>query len=147
MNNMRMDSNSNFPTINGRPIGIFLLTIVQSLIGAIHIFFGLWLLSIQRITPFPGSTSIPADFVYSVYTVIFGSLNPFFAFGLWLRKTFAWIGTFGVLLFVTIADTLIVFNLPSIPGIPKFAAGFEIIYSILILVYLSQRHVRDRYKI
>jgi hypothetical protein len=38
-------------------------------------------------------------------------------------------------------------NLPSIPGIPRFAAVAEIIYSLVVLLYLSQTHVRNKYKI
>jgi hypothetical protein len=43
---------------------------------------------------------------------------------------------------VTVADALTPINLPSIPGIPKFAAVAEISYSVIVLLYLVQPHVR-----
>jgi len=37
-------------------------------------------------------------------------------------------------------------GLPSVPGIPMFAGFGEIPYSIIIVVYLLQSHVRTDYK-
>jgi hypothetical protein len=50
-------------------------------------------------------------------------------------------------MFVIAVDALTLLNLPSIPGIPKAAAVPEIIYSLLVLLYLSQTHVRIKYDI
>jgi hypothetical protein len=36
-------------------------------------------------------------------------------------------------------------NLPSIPGIPKFAAATEIAYSLLLILYLLLPHVRKKF--
>jgi hypothetical protein len=107
------------------------LVLVQSFIGTIHVFFGLGLLSISN-----------TDYIYSAYTAIFGLLTLFFAFGIWIQKNFGWIGTFATLMFVTVADALTLFILPSIPGIPKFAAVAEISYSVIVLLYLVQPHLR-----
>jgi len=115
------------PTIAGRCIGIVLLVFLQSLIGVIHFFFGLWLLSISMM-----------DNIYSLYTIFFGLATLLFAFGLWIGKDWGWFGTVSTLMFVLIADALKLLNLPSIPGIPKFAAVAEIIYSLIVLLYLSK---------
>jgi len=46
---------------------------------------------------------------------------------------------------VIVADSLTVLNLPSIPGIPKFPAIAEIAYSLLIVFYLLQDNIREKY--
>jgi len=115
------------PTIAGRRIGVVILVSVQSFIGVIHFFFGLWLLSISMM-----------DYIYSVYTFFFGFVTLLFAFGLWIRKGWGWFGTVLTLMFVVIADALTLLNLPSIPGIPKFAAAVEIVYSVIVLLHLSR---------
>jgi uncharacterized membrane protein (DUF2068 family) len=137
-----MNSAKNFPTIRGRTIGIFALTAVQFLIGSIHVFFGLWLISATAtFASFMQTTQI-----YNVYTLTFGVLVILFTYGIWIGKSWGWIGTVATSLFVTVVDALTLLNLPSIPGIPKFAAGTEIGYSVLILLYLSQKHVRTKFK-
>ena len=83
--------------------------------------------------------------IYDVYTLIFGVLVLVFAVLIWQGKKAGWVGTIAVSLFVIVADSLTVLNLPSIPGIPKSAAFTEIGYSILVVFYLSQRHVRSIY--
>ncbi len=117
----------------GREIGIVILVLIQSLIGIIHVLFGFWLLSLSNI-----------NYIYSLYTAVFGLLSLFFALGLWNRRSFGWIGTFATLLFVTIADMLTILDLPSIPGIPKVAGAAEIAYSVIVLFYLVQPHVRAK---
>ena len=84
--------------------------------------------------------------IYSVYTLAFGLLTLSFTYGLWLGKNWGWNGTVAVSTFVLVADTLALLNLPSIPGIPKLAAAAEIIYSLMVLIYLSQTYVRANYK-
>ena len=42
-------------------------------------------------------------------------------------------------------DSLTLLDLPSIPGIPKFAGFTEIIYSVLIVGYLLQTILRRKY--
>ena len=72
-------------------------------------------------------------------------LTLFFTFPLWMRKNWGFLGTIGVSTFVVVADSLAVLNLPSVPGVPKFAAGPEIIYSLLVILYLSQSSIRHKY--
>ena len=129
----------------GRSLGIIILTAAQLLVGVIHVFFGLWLLIAGSLAD--SAISAQSLLVYSVYTLVFGLLTLFFTVGIWLSTNWGWIGTFAVSLFVIVADALTLVNLPSIPGIPPSAAGVEIIYSLLVLLYLSQTHVRIKYKI
>ena len=77
------------------------------------------------------------DYIYSLYTISFGFLALLFAFGLWIGKDWGWFGTVLILTFVLVADALTLLDLPSISGIPKFAAPVEIIYSVIALLYLS----------
>jgi uncharacterized membrane protein (DUF2068 family) len=85
--------------------------------------------------------------VYSIYTIAFSMLTILFAIPLWMQKRWGWIGTVAVALFVIIADSLTLLDLPSIPGIPKFAGFGEITYSVGLALYLLQSHIRAKYKI
>jgi hypothetical protein len=132
-------------TYRGRSLGIVTLTVVQLLIGVIHVFSGLWLLTAGSLADFILSAQSPL--IYSIYTFIFGLLTLVFAIGIWLGSSWGWIGTVAVSVFVVVADTLTLLNLPSIPDISRLAAAAEIMYSLIILLYLSQTHVRIKYKI
>ena len=129
-------------TFKDRYLGIVVLVIVQFIVGLIHIFFGLIMLS--------GNFSIPSlsitTTIYSLYTFVYGLLTFIFAYLFWLGKRSGWIGTIIVSLFVIIADALTVLSLLSVLGIPKIAALGEIPFSILIIVYLLQNHIRSKYK-
>ena len=125
-------------TYKGRTLGILTLTVAQLLIGTIHVLFGLLLLAAEV-------SIMQTTIIYDVYTLIFGVLVSVFAVLIWQGKKAGWVGTIAVSLFVIVADSLTVLNLPSIPGIPKSAAFTEIGYSILVVFYLSQRHVRSIY--
>jgi hypothetical protein len=132
----------------GRSLGIIFLIGAQVLVGLIHVVFGSWLLGGARLGPSTGifgSSSSPD--IYSVYTIVFGFLALLFAALLWLQKRAGWIGTFAILAFVIVADLLTLLNLPSIPGIPKFAGYGEITYSIIIILYLLKTSVRVKYAI
>ena len=129
-----------FPTYKGRILGIVVLTVAQFLIGSIHVFFGVWLLSATS------DISAQSPLIYSIYTLVFGLLALICAYGIWRGKSWGWHGTVAVSLFVIAADALTLLNLPSIPGIPKPAAIAEIAYSLAVLLYLSQKHVRAKYK-
>lgn len=136
------------PTYRGKNIGIVALVAAQLLVGFIHAVFGMRILSSSHVENFAdvvGFSSGPD--VYGVYTTAFGFLTLLFAAGLWLQKQWSWVGTAAVAVFVIAADSLTILNLPSIPGIPKFAGFGEITYSILVLVYLGQWHVRAKYRI
>jgi hypothetical protein len=137
-------SNTQYPTYKGRSIGIVALTLAQSLIGAIHVFSGLWLLTASSSADFVVSAESPL--IYSVYTLIFGLLTLVFASGIWLERNWGRIGTIAVSIFVVVADALTLLSLPSIPGIPQSAAAAEIAYSLIVVLYLSQPRVRRKYK-
>ena len=136
------------PTFKGRNFGILLLVGAQTLVGFIHVVFGLWLLSSPKSPPLTSpNASIGGLDIYSTYTLIFGLLAIGLAAMLWLQKSWGWIGTISIFLFVIIVDSLTLLNLPSIPGIPKFAGFGEISYSVLTSLYLIQKHVRKAYRI
>jgi hypothetical protein len=108
------------------------------LIGSIHLLIGLTLLAAEILNS-------QVSIAYDVYTVACGSLVLVFTMYVWQGKKVGWIGTYMVLLFVIASDTLTVLGLPSIPGIPSFAAPTEIGYSIIVIVYLSLPHVRRKF--
>ena len=116
-----------------------MLTASQIFIGAIHVFFGLLLLAFENLS------FIQATIAYDVYTIVFGVLTVVFAVFIWQGKKAGWVGTIAVSLFVIVADSLTLLDLPSIPGIPKFAGFREITYSVLIIVYLCTSQVRKKY--
>ena len=124
-------------TYKGRSLGILVLVAAQLFIGAIHALFGVLLFSF-------GSDVLPATYAYDVYTLVFGLLVCVFAWFIWQGKRAGWIGTVVVSVFVTVADALVVLRLPSIPGIPLFAAPTEIVYSLLVIGYLFTGKVRKK---
>jgi hypothetical protein len=126
-------------TYKGRNFGIVVLTVAQLFIGVIHAFFGLLLLAFENLS------FIQATAAYDVYTFVFGLLALVFALFIWRGKKSGWIGTVAVSLFVILADSLTLLDLPSIPVIPKLPAYPEIGYSVLILVYLGSQSVRKKY--
>jgi hypothetical protein len=126
-------------TFKGRNLGIAILFVSQLIIGTIHSFFGLLLLANENLS------FLPTTAVYDVYTFVFGLFALVFAVLIWQRKKAGWIGTVAISLFVIIADSLTLLNLPSIPGIPKFAGFTEITYSILIVSYLLQTKIKRIY--
>lgn len=126
-------------------MGIVVLAVAQFTIGVIHVFSGFLLLFASPSTTFILSAQLPE--IYSIYTLAFGLLTLIFTYGIWLGRSWGWNGTVAVSIFVIVADALALLNLPSIPGIPKLAAAAEIIYSLMVLLYLSQTHVRAKYKI
>ncbi|MGD0451406.1 MAG: hypothetical protein ABSA79_10190 [Candidatus Bathyarchaeia archaeon] len=127
-------------TINGRSIGIAILTAEQLFIGVIHFLVGLLLLV-------SSSAILSSALTYDVYTAVFGFLVSVFAWFIWRGKKAGWVGTVAVLVFVIVVDTLRVLNLPSIPGIPNFAPPTEITWSILVMIYMSTKNVRKKFGI
>jgi len=128
-----------FPTYKGRSIGIIILTIAQLLIGGIHVFFGALLLTFEDLN------FIQATVTYDVYTIVFGILAAVFALFIWNDKKTGRVGTIAVLVFVSVADTLTLLDLPSIPGMPKAPALAEIAYSLIIILYLSKKSIRKKF--
>ncbi len=94
--------------------------------------------------PVLGNELFASD-VYSVYTVLFSLFTLSFAYALWLKKRVGWVGTVAVAVFVIVADSLTLLDLPSVPGIPKFAGFGEITYSLVVLLYLLQGGVRAEF--
>ena len=130
--------------VKGRFLGIFILVIIQSLIGFIHIFFGVFLLVGSYV---PVASFSAAPLIYNSYTLVYGLLTVFFIYLFWKGKQSGWIGTAAISIFVTAVDILAIFDLFNVLGIPKTAGLGEIPYSLIILFYLSQNHVRSKYNI
>lgn len=128
-------------TVKGRSLGIAALTAAQILIGAIHIISGLLLLGSEI------AMGTQVSIVYDVYTLVFGVLTLILAGLIWQLKKSGWAGTIAVSLFVIVADTLTVLNLPSIPGIPRLAGAFEIAYSLFVIFYLLLPEVRKKFRV
>jgi hypothetical protein len=122
------------PSFHGRNIGIVILVAMQVLVGVVHVVFGFWLL-------------VASPDIYSVYTTVYSLLTLLFAVGLWRGRSWGWMGTVAVSLFVIVADALTLLNLPSIPGIPKFAGFGEISYSVVVVAYLMQTKLRIKFGI
>ena len=131
-------------TFKGRYIGLLFLIIIQGFVGFIHIIFGFAL--ILDLYSFPFSIELT---VYSVYTLVYGSLSVVFAYLLWMNNRLGWIGTFVVSLFVIFVDLMAVSGLLNILCIPfpVFAASGEIPYSLFVILYLIQNHVRSKFRI
>ena len=136
---------SNVGTFKGRFLGISVLVFVQLIVGFIHVIYGFAMLSGN----FSVATYSMLPMVYTVYTLAYGLSTLFFAYLIWTGKRSGWIGTVAVSLFVIIVDILAVVGLPNILGIPipKVAAIGEIPFSVLVLMYLLQHHVRSKYNI
>ncbi len=140
-----MKDHTNVVTVRGRFLGIAVLVVVQFIVGIIHVIFGFALLSGR----FSFASYSTMSMVYTVYTLVYGWLILFFAYLLWTGKRSGWIGTVAVSLFVILVDTLAVLGLSNVLGIPspKVVAIGEIPFSILVLIYLLQHHVKSKYSI
>ena len=127
----------------GRYIGVVVLVVIQFIVGIIHSFYGFVMISgIYSVASY--ST---APMIYSYYTLVYGLLTLSFTILFWMRKRSGWIGTCVISLFVILADTTAVFSLFNVLGIPKFAALGEIPYSLFILFYLIEGHIKSEYNI
>ena len=110
-------------TFKNRYLGVVFLVVVQAIVGVIHLFFGLVMISgIFSFNMYPTLMS------YSIYTLIYGFLTILFTIWLWKQKRLGWIGTVAIALFVITVDSLAVFNVTNFLGIPapKVAAIGEI---------------------
>ncbi len=131
-------------TFRGRYLGILFLVSIHLIVGLIHLVSGLAL-----ILGYYSFAAYSTTMIYSVYTLVYGFLTAVFTYLVWKGNRMGWIGTVAISTFVIIIDSLAVFNLSNILSIPapKFAAIGEIPFSILVLVYLLQNHVRAKYNI
>ena len=125
-------------TYKGRSLSILILTGLQAFIGVIHILLGLLLLASE-------TTILHVTVAYDFYTIAFGVLVFVFAVHIWQGKKIGWVGTISISLFVIVVDALALSNLPSIPGVPKFAAPTEIVYSLIIVIFLVRLNFRKRF--
>jgi hypothetical protein len=136
-----MKKSGNAVTFRGRFLGLALLVVVQFFVGIIHVVVGF--------TMFLSGFSLAAfsvtPLIYSAYTLAYGCLTLLFAYLLWIGKPLGWIGTVAVSLFVIAADVLAVLGVLNFLGIPKFAAIGEVPFSLMVLAYLLQIHVRSKY--
>ena len=120
--------------VKGRILGLIILIAAQLLIGGIHVFFGLLLLLSENLS------FLSSSVIYDVYTFFFGC-NGLLSSG----DKVGWVGTVGFSFFVIVADSLTLLDMPSIPGIPKLPSYAEIAYCLLVVSYLSLRHVRKSF--
>ncbi len=121
-------SEFNYPaSFKGKYPGVFVLTIVQLLGGAIHAIIGLGLIY-----------TASGELVYNVYTLLYGVFSIIFAYGLWAGKKSGWLGTIIVSLFVIVVAVATDLNVQLIAGVPRSAAFGEIFISLVFLVYLFQ---------
>ena len=137
-------SNTNPPSYKGRNFGIVVLVVVQLIIGLIHVVFGVRLLLASNDS---ASLGFSLGYIYNLYALLYGLLTSVFTVSLWFKKNWGWYGTLAIGFFVIVADSLTLLNLPIVPGIPKFAGVGEIPYSIIVIAYLLQSHVRPEYGI
>ncbi|PVX23101.1 MAG: hypothetical protein CW691_11565 [Candidatus Bathyarchaeum sp.] len=117
-------------SFKGRYSGVFVLSSVQFLNGAVHAVIGLCLIY-----------AMSGELVYNVYTLLYGVFNIIFAYGLWTGKKSGWLGTIIVSLFVIVVDISEVLDVSLIPGVPRTAALGEIVYSLIVVVYLVQHKI------
>jgi hypothetical protein len=122
-------------SFRGRYPGVFVLVILQFLVGAIHAVIGLGLVF---------ATS--GELGYNVYTFLYGVLNIIFAYGVWAGKKSGWLGTIIVSLLVIVVDICAVLNITLILGVPKTAALGEIVYSLVVVAYLFQPKIIKLFK-
>ena len=134
----------------GRIFGIAVVVAVQAINGVIHVPSGLLLVFAENIgTSFLPLPNFPLSFfllkTYGIYTFFYGLLTLISAYGLWNGKRWGWISTVAIQLFVIFVDTFTVLNFPVIPGVPSFAGIVEIPYSLAVLFYMIQPHVRHEF--
>ena len=131
-------------TIRGRDLGILFLVSTLSIIGLIHLGFGLAM--ILGYISFAAYPTLPT--IYSAYTLVYSLLTLFFAYLIWKRNRVGWVGTVGISLFVIAVDLLAALDLSNLLGIPSpsLAAG-GIPFNIIIVFYLLQNHVRSKFNI
>jgi len=122
-------------SFKGRYPGVFVLVILQFLVGAIHAAIGLGLV-------FAAS----GELGYNVYTFLYGVFTIIFAYGLWAGKKSGYLGTIIVSILVIVVDVSAVLGMSLIAGVPRAAALGEIVYSLVVMVYLFQPKIIKLFK-
>jgi hypothetical protein len=124
--------------VNGKPLGIAIVVSFQVLIGVVHLFFGSLMLA-SEVFPLASAAA------YDVYTLLFGLTALVFAVFLWGGVKLGWLGAVALSVLVAVVDSLVLLDLPSVPGVPKSPALVEIGYSLLIICCMSTRGVRSTF--
>ncbi len=122
-------------SFKGRYPGVFVLVILQFLVGAIHAAIGLGLV-------FAAS----GELGYNVYTFLYGVVTIIFAYGLWSGKKSGYLGTIIVSILVIVVDVSAFLGMSLIAGVPRAAALGEIMYSLVVMVYLFQPKIIKLFK-
>ena len=114
-------------SFKGRYLSVLILVLVQFLVGTCHAVIGLILMS-----------TLSGEFIYSSYTFLYGILTVIFAYSLWIGRRSGWLGTILLSIFVILVDFSELLNMSLIAGVPRNAAFGEILYSLVVLLYLLQ---------
>jgi hypothetical protein len=122
-------------SFSGRYPGVFVPIILQFLVGTMHAAIGLGLV-------FAAS----GELGYNVYTLFYGVFTIIFAYGLWAGKKSGYLGTIIVSILVIVVDISAVLGMSLIAGVPRAAALGEIVYSLVVLVYMFQPKIIKLFK-
>ncbi len=114
---------------------VFVLIILQFLVGAIHAAIGLGLF-------FAAS----GELGYNVYTLLYGVFTIIFAYGLWAGKKSGYLGTIIVSTLVIVVDVSAFLGMSLIAGVPRAAALSEIVYSLVVMAYLFHPKIIKLFK-
>ena len=115
--------------------GVFVLVILQFLVGSIHAAISLGLV-------FAAS----GELGYNVYTFLYGIFTIIFAYGLWSGKKSGYLGTIIVSILVIVVDVSAFLDMSLIAGVPRAAALGEIVYSLVVMAYLFQPKIIKLFK-
>ena len=121
-------------SFKGRYLGVLILVLAQFSVGVAHVVIGLGLIF-----------GMSGEFVYSVYTFLYGIFTVMFGYGLWVGRRLGWVGTIFVSLFVIVVDVFTVLNVSLIAGVPRSAAFGEIFFSLVVLLYLLQPKIMHEF--
>ena len=122
-------------SFKGRYPGVFVLVILQFLVGSIHAAIGLGLV-------FAAS----GELGYNVYTFLYGVVTIIFTYGLWSVKKSGYLCTIIVSILVIVVDVSAFLGMSLIAGVPRAAALGEIMYSLVVMAYLFQPKIIKLFK-
>jgi hypothetical protein len=122
-------------SFKGRYPGVFVLVILQFLVGSIHAAIGLGLVFVAS-----------GELGYNVYTLLYGVVAIIFTYGLWSGKKSGYLGTIIVSILVIVVYVSAFLGLSLIAGVPRAAALGEIMYSLVVMAYLFQPKIIKLFK-
>lgn len=127
----------------GRPIGVTILAILQTLLGILTLLGGIAIASVGFVLP----EIIPhvrwfafRSLIFGLGLLVFALVDFILAYGLWEGKGWAWVGS---LLFVLIGIVLSVFSLFVNPRIGELVS---LIIDLVIVYYLMQPRVHTYFR-